>query len=165
MDRAGDCCRLDMTLGRTKLLRFLSRELATRFNPDISAAGESARRGPDRTEECTLVSLSAPASLSKCIDWRLFWVDMLIAPACERGVAHPLGLSDRLEPATEDSLRPTRAGSDTSDTLRRACAIAEGVSKEPGKIPSSPVGISFVSVGVSVSTWSSSEELSTPAAI
>src|SRR5205807_7208698 len=62
IDRAGECCRLDMTLGRIKLLRFLSRELATLLRP-ISDDGESARRGPDLTEDRTLLSLSAPASL------------------------------------------------------------------------------------------------------
>ena len=72
IDRAGDCCRLDSTLGRIKLLRFLSRELATLLRPSSELAGESARRGPESTEERMLVSLSIPASLSKCIDLRLF---------------------------------------------------------------------------------------------
>jgi hypothetical protein len=80
MDRAGDCCRLDKTLVSTKLLRLRSLELATLLK-FISAAGESARRGPDSTDDCMLVSLSAPASLSKCIDCRLSLGAMLIAPA------------------------------------------------------------------------------------
>ena len=78
IERAGDCCRLDMTLGRMRLLRLRSLELATLLRPISEAAGESARLW---TDECTLVSLSAPASLSKCMDWRLFWVAILIAPA------------------------------------------------------------------------------------
>ena len=81
MDRAGECCRLDITLGSIKLLRLRSRELATLLSPTSDVAGESARRGPDKTDERMLVSLSAPASLSKCIDWRLLWVAILIAPA------------------------------------------------------------------------------------
>ena len=83
--RAGDCCLLDKTLGRIRLFLFRSRELATLFSPN-SDAGESARRGPDMMEDRILVSLSAPASLSKCMDWRLLWVAMLMAPTWDRGV-------------------------------------------------------------------------------
>lgn len=70
MVRAGDCCRLDNTLGKIKLFRFLSRELATLLKPAPSSelAGESALRGPDKTEDRMLVSLSMPASLSKCME-------------------------------------------------------------------------------------------------
>jgi len=68
MERAGECCRLDSTLGRMRLLRFLSRELATLPKPTSDAAGESALLGPDNTDERMLVSLSAPVSLSKCIE-------------------------------------------------------------------------------------------------
>jgi hypothetical protein len=106
MARAGDCCLLDKTLGRIRLFLFRSRELATLFSP-ISDAGESARRGPDITEDRMLVSLSAPASLSKCIEWRLFWLTMLMAPTWDRGVWQPRGLLDRVESATEDSRRPS----------------------------------------------------------
>ena len=138
MDRAGDCCRLDMTLGRMRLLRFRSRELATlpRLNSD---EGESARLVPDMTDEDrTLVSLSAPASLSKCIECRLFCAAMVMAPACERGVREPpLGLLDPVEPATDDSLRPKREGSDASEAWRRACAMADGASNDPGNMPPS----------------------------
>ena len=84
--RAGDCWRLESTLGRIKLFRFLSRELATLLKPSSELAGESARRGPDNTEDRMLVSLSIPASLSKCIDRRLLWLAILIAPACDLGV-------------------------------------------------------------------------------
>src|SRR5690242_2921126 len=84
--RAGDCCRLDKTLGRIKLLRFRSLELATLLRPSSELAGESARRGPDSTDDRILVSLSMPASLSKCMDLRLLWLAMLIGPACDLGV-------------------------------------------------------------------------------
>jgi len=90
-----------------------------------------------------------------------------MAPACVFGVwLPPFGLLERFEPATDDSRRPTRAGSEKSEALlRRACAMADGASKEPGNMPSSPVGASFEPNEGSSVSCSSSEELSSPAAM
>ena len=72
IERAGECCRLvDMTEGKIRLLRFRSRELAILVRPS-SDEGDSARLGPDMTDDLTLLSLSPPASLSKCIECLLF---------------------------------------------------------------------------------------------
>ena len=109
MGRAGECCRLvDMTEGRIKLLRLRSRELAILVRPS-SEDGDSARLGPDLIDDLTLVSLSAPVSLSKCIDCLLLCVGMAMAPAYERGVVvPPRGLLDLVESATDDPLRLMR---------------------------------------------------------
>ena len=70
--RAGECCRLDdITEGNIRLLRLRSLELAILLKP-TSDAGDSARRGPDKIDDLILLSLSAPVSLSKCIECLLF---------------------------------------------------------------------------------------------
>jgi hypothetical protein len=64
MLRVGDCCRLVLArLGSTRLLRLCSRLLVTRLRLS-SGAGESVRTGIEAKEERTLLSLSAPASIS-----------------------------------------------------------------------------------------------------
>ena len=61
---AGDCPRLDMTLGRMRLRRLRSRELCTRARL-TSELGDSALRCSDMADDAILPSLSAPVSLSK----------------------------------------------------------------------------------------------------
>jgi hypothetical protein len=73
MLRVGDCCRLVFArLGSTRLLRLCSRLLVTRLRLN-SGAGESVRTGIEANEERTLLSLSAPASLSGANIAALFW--------------------------------------------------------------------------------------------
>jgi len=101
--RAGDCCRLVNTLGSIKLLRLRSREPVTRETLN-SEPGESARRGPERTDDRTLESLSAPVSLSMCIEARLLCDKILIAPPVfDLGVGQPRGLFERVDAAVDEA--------------------------------------------------------------
>jgi hypothetical protein len=77
---AGECPRLDMTLGRIRLRRLRSRELATRERLS-SELGDSARRDAEIADESWLLSLSAPVSLSKAMDPRLLRGGKLVVPA------------------------------------------------------------------------------------
>ena len=51
---------------------------------------------------------------------------MLIAPAWDRGVWHPRGLLDLVDPAAEEALRSICEGRAESEVFRRATAIADG---------------------------------------
>ena len=96
---AGECWRLvPSTLGRIKLLRFRSRDPASR-DWLSSAFGESALRGNANAEDRTLLSLSAPVSLSNAMEPRLPTPATLAVPACDLGVREPDGLLDRVDEA------------------------------------------------------------------
>ena len=90
MLRVGDCCRLVFAkLGSTRLLRLCSRLLVTLLRLN-SGAGESVRIGIEANEERTLLSLSAPASLSGANIAALFWwIKVLRALPYDRGVRAP----------------------------------------------------------------------------
>ena len=100
--------------------------LATRLK-ESPALGEAVRRWPpDATEdERILLSLSAPASLSKAIEFRLWNENGSEGPPWDFGVLAPCGLLALEEPAED-----VRRVSEVSETLRRAIAMDEGLPVE-----------------------------------
>lgn len=113
-----------------RLRRLCSCVLGIRVRP-TSAPGESdLRAGPEKTDERTLLSLSAPASLSKQIEARLLSGATLTTSACDRGVCVPRGLLDLVDVGVEER-RPASMVKSGLDALRSAAAIDDSPSDEP----------------------------------
>ena len=128
MLRVGDCCLLVLAkLGSTRLLRLCSRVLVTRLMLS-SGAGESVRTGIDANEERTLLSLSAPASLSGAsIDALFWWIKVLMALPYERGVLAPWGLFEREDPPVDEARRYEEA----SGMFLNAIVMGDGARGDP----------------------------------
>lgn len=126
--RAGDWWRLEAErLGSTRLLRFLSRDRVLTIRLRLSSAlGESDRLWLlEAIDECMLVSLSAPVSLSKASEPRLWkWYGSVIdcVPYDFGVTAPPRGLL-----ALDDPAEDVRLDSPRSEELRIAIPMADAV--------------------------------------